>query len=56
MKKFFKKFIDVKKNFFIVFNWVLGKYYTRMGVGVIRYYNPDTGVTRKFYTVDFVRY
>jgi len=33
---------------------ILGQWYTRLGVGVI-YYQHD-GVTRKFYTVDFVRY
>ncbi len=32
---------------------ILGQYYKQMGVGVI-YYQHD-GVTRKFYTVDFVR-
>jgi uncharacterized protein YkwD len=34
---------------------ILGQYYNRMGVGVIYYHNPNTGVTRKFYTVDFYR-
>jgi len=32
---------------------ILGRYYKQMGVGVI-YYNHN-GVTRKYYTVDFVR-
>ena len=32
---------------------ILGRYYKQMGVGVI-YYQHD-GVTRKYYTVDFVR-
>lgn len=32
---------------------ILGQHYTRMGVGVIYYNNPNTGVVRKFYTVDF---
>jgi len=32
---------------------ILGKYYTRMGVGAIRYYNPNTGASRTVYIVDF---
>jgi uncharacterized protein YkwD len=32
---------------------ILGKYYTRMGVGATYYYNPNTGVTRKVYVVNF---
>jgi len=34
---------------------ILGKYYNRMGVGVTYYHNPNTGVVRKFYVVDFFR-